>query len=376
MKKVISLLLSLCLILTLTACKSKEEVDTANRNDNIEVSSKKISGNITGTSLFSEGLAFVCTNGNREKAYCIDTKGNIIFEVDAKMTPLLGVEDTQYQFKNGYVIIDGKIYDKKGNITTPEDVGVTNFYDIGFKDGYILADIVSLSYDGSNKKLGVMDMTFKWIVEPSEDIYSAVKESVESLKYTVLDNFYTNDHVYFANNDCFLNLKTGNIVNELTFEAPSSTWYKSDERKMFFDYNDKPMLDVNKHSNIILSSHFVNGKMPVAFKNIEEQKFFFTLIDEKGDILFEPIYSENLGYMNFFEFDGEYIIVNAALGTPEPIQFICYNMEGEIVGEFNTSSLTGPNYDCGINDGIICVSSGSMPDYTCHFYNTDFTPLF
>lgn len=377
MKKILSLLLALTFLVSLAACRNNEvssndNNDTSTNSTDIKHTGKKISGEITGASVFSDGLAFVCVDGNKEKTYCINEDGYIVFELEQKLV----VNNTIYsKFINGLSLIPQGICNTEGKVTTPEEVGATSFYSIAFEGGYILAEKITSDYSSSKKELGVLNKNFEWIVPLSEDLYSSVENSLSGLTSIDSKSFYSNDYIYFENTKNYLDLKNGTIAETANIPFPSNAW-KTFSDNTFRDNNGNTILDLNKHDNIILlsGSRFNNKKAPVKFYNPDTNTNFFTLIDESGNFLFEPVATNNNMSIADFNFDGETtLIINSTMGV-DTIQ--SYNSNGELLGQLNTDTLGNMSYHCDISDGIIVVRGGLNNSKRCYYYNNDFTPLF
>ncbi len=377
MKKILALFITLSLMFSLVACGEKPSTPVNNDNTlststNIKHTSKKISGEITGASVFSDGLAFVCLDGNNGTTYCVNRDGYIVFELDKN----LAINGVIYQkFINGYTLIDGGICDTKGKIVYPEEVGVTKFYNIAFEGGYVVAEKVTSDYSNTKKELGIMDMNFEWVIQPSEELHNAVGNDLLSTEALNTKSFYCDDFIYFAESKNYLNLKSGEISSTASINLPSHKW-QSYSDNTFKDYNKNIIVDLREHKNIVFTgSTYKNGKAPIKFYNQEASANFFTLINEKGEFLFEPIKVENISDIGLFHFDGENVLIADSLLGAQMIQ--CYNSKGELMGELNTKTLEdNSHYSCDIGEGIITVYGGSNISPNCYYFNTDFTPLF
>ena len=368
MKKIISFFLILILILSLSSCNLiSNNPDYNNLKPNIF--KEKISGQITIGTKFSEGLAFVSIEGDNNTTYCIDKNGYVVFKIDnyslPKPNPLFFQGIDSSGFINGYTIINKGVCDTKGNITYPSDVGVTSFLSSAFSDRYIIAEKITSDYQSSTYEMGIMNMKFQWVVEPSEEYYRNGKDGI----------YYSNGFITLTQNKYF-NTKTGKIVNTIPTQQPSV-----------------PSIDITKYENAVEATKFYNNKAAIIFYNDSVRKFYFTLADTSGTFLFEPKEVENFtATTNTFvapwydvdlEFDGEYIIVSKYAirhGMKDHVLKI-YNIKGEFIGEINTSTLRAGEYFCSIDDGVIslygttsAISSNSKS--WCYYYKPDGTLLF
>ena len=371
MKKFLSLILVVVITLTISACGNGGKASNGNASNSqeyvIEHTGKKISGEITGASAFSEGLAFVCVNDDKEKTYCINKEGYIVFELNFRVVDGMGKIDSK--FINGLAKVGEGICDTKGKVTMPADVGVTTFCDIALEGGYIVAEKVTSDFESSKKELGVMNTKLEWIVNPKESIYNATGGIS-----MIPDNtqcFYYNDYFYFEDTQKYLNLTTGEIKEQLD-SFPSKQWVNSD--KNFYDYENKEMLNLesNLTINMPAGSRFVDGKAPVRFINNETNKYYFTMIDENGKFLFDPV--ETIAFQNFV-FDGDKILILDQSINPKTI--VCYSAEGKQLGSIDTESIVkNHSFSCYISEDVILLKAARNFKYTYYYYNCDFTQLF
>lgn len=350
-----------------------------NGNNNSQESSnehtgKKISGKITSASVFSEGLAFVCIDGNKEKAYCVNKQGYIVFEVDAQIPSFNG--EILTKFVNGFAFwcggvdfVNGAICDSKGEITRPEDVGTTAFFGFALNGGYIVATRITADYNSAKKELGVMNTKFEWILQPSEQLYNELGKDLSSALFT--GDFCANDYLYFDGCKKYLNVNTGEVSDAVNVQLPSETWlYYTDNT--FRNTNEEIMLSLNHLDNIegTKLNTYKNGKIPVTFFNPQVGKRFWTLIDENGAFLFDPIEMEGFdgawSVFHWVKFDGEYTVFY----NDSSDKLSSYNSKGELVGELELDISTGY-----VENGVILLITGGLYSKECHYYNADFTPL-
>ncbi len=367
--------LCICIALGLCACGSAQNGSgnqaTPSAGESISHSGKKVEGTITKGSVFSEGLAFVLMNNDREKIYCINKEGYIVFEVSGDFSNTYALESLI--FKGGYVLIMGNAYDTKGNCTTPESVGATKFYHTAFEGGYILAEKTTADYSSTKKELGVMGTDFKWIVEPSEALYQKLEGYLRSLEALNCEYYYYNDYICFGTQ--FLNLKTGTLTEKVDFEMPASTLIGYTDLT-FRDKQENIVIDLSGLTNIswVLGCEYTNGKAPVLFNNTDAGTLYFTFVNEKGEFLFEPKKIESMSKVGKFCFDGEnLLIVDSATGAKH-IQ--SYNSSGEFLGELKPETLGYASYSCDISDGVIYVEGGYNSSHTGYYFTTDLQPLF
>lgn len=375
MKKLFALLVLLVALL-LTGCQTKSsdsgEHNQSGKDKPSTETGEKITGNMTVGSDFSEGYAFVKEG---EKIYCIDKSGSIVFEVD-KDLPNSKIE--ALRFSNGVALIDGGICDTSGKITYPEDVGVTKFYRVAFRGGYIVAEKVTSDYSSTKKELGVMNMNFEWVLSPSEEIYAAVAGDLWLTEALNTQSFYSNGFIYFQGSEKCLDINTGEVLDWHPVNSSQSDWIfhgigTTELGGTYCDSEDNVMLDLRQHENLLTATSFINGKAAVFFYNQSAGTYFFTIIDKSGAFAFDPVEIKNIKSVysvSCLQFDGEYVVVaEHYMGSDIRIQ--SYNMSGELLGELKTSSLPYASYTWELADSVFVLRGGNV-----YYFNPDFTPLF
>lgn len=327
---------------------------------------KKIDGEIYAASIFSEGLAFVELAKDRDKTYCIDKNGNIVFELNIDLS-VNG--DISSSFINGLAYVNEGLCDTSGKVTKPEDVGATSFiYIPTLKAGYILAEVIKADHSTASMKLGVLNTKFEWTVEPSEDLYKeftneygwfCISSALYTSDYTVGDIYYNTDL------NKRLNLKTGEVTNDKlkTEKVDSSLWLRKYGYDHYTGYSlpegcsdssqDELIIDLTEKGFVYNATSFVNGRAAVMYYNASVKKYYVTMIDENGEHLFEPVETA----CNSVETDGEYVLVSdAKLGNADHAQI--YNYQGEKMCELDFSKDSGKAHILQISDGVVLVSSG------------------
>lgn len=373
MRKIVSLILVIIMVLSMSACAGGKVANSINDDSGeskIEHTGKKIKGEITAASVFSEGLAFVCLDGNMGKIYCIDKQSNIVFEFENNIEYAL--DNIPIKFEQGYALINDAICDTEGKFVYPEDVEVTKFYDFALKGGYIIAERVVADYNSSKKELGIMNTKFEWVLQPSEKMYSKLEEGLFSATYGVNESFYSDNYIYFSGCRKYLNIETGEVLESIKTRLSSETWDYNIDRTMI-NASGEVMVNLRNLENIESTGNntYKNGKIPLVFYNQDVAKRFWTLADEKLNFLFDPIemvdYSVE-SYSNWIKFDGEYIVF-----YDEPTKKLrSYNSNGKFLNELTVEKLlTGY-----IEDGVILLVSDGTNSKEYRYYNADLTPLF
>lgn len=355
-----AILVVVLMLCTLSACGSNKKIGSSEKNSQstqVKHTGKKIKGEITDFSGYSDGVALVKLDNNDEKIYCIDKSGNIVFELDIK-TPIDWVK-----FINGLAIIDGGVCDLEGKITYPEDVGAEEFFQYAFSGGYIIATKITADYSSSKKEMGILNTDFEWVIEPSETLFSEFEGDKELFANIAnYESFYCNGVICFANSNKFLNVKTGEVIEKADVELPPNTWYRQDDTLSYYNRNNELKVDFSKYDNLTsIENHYINNKILIRFSNQEVGKYFWTIADEKGEFLFEPLEEPKTIYRNILEFDGENILIY----NDEYLE--CYNCKGEKLGERDAESKI-----ISISDGVISLKVGN----TYSLYTPKFEPLF
>ena len=373
---VILLLLAVTIIFSLAACS---KTATLKENDHSNISNevpentvaapgnndtehfKKLDEEIEFASDYSEGLAFVRTKSNQQ--YFINQAGEIVID-------LKGVSNlSTTNFVNGLAQIDkkGSVCDKSGKITTPESVGATYFYVDALAGGYLIAHIVDANYAGTINKLGVLNSDFQWLIEPTEENFKLLVDENSELPEMgkSSQNYFYKDFLYIFDLQQFLYLKDFTLHTEWEYDNVPETWIcwsGSDSAQYTYianDYSENPILELNQISNFCGSSKFVGDNAVAIFYNPSANQSFFTLIDAKGNFLFEPVKVFDGAIGSYIAFDGNYI---ALCGSDT---YKVFDKNGKLMGEMTRQhSYSVPS----IADGVFCVDN-------C-YYNMDLTPLF
>ncbi len=366
MKKILTFFLVIAILLTtFCGCGFNKQVVETESGEKIAIKStgKKIKGEIYNASAFSNGLAFVELSEEQGKTYCIDKKGNIIFELDIDLS-VAGRIDSK--FINGLAYINEGICDTSGEITKPEDVGATSFiFAPAISAGYIFAEVVKSDYSNTVKKLGILNTKFEWTVEPSEKLYNEFTDEYGNNKITNAYLYYTvGDYFYDIGLNKALNLKTGEVVNGKPKEMPkSSQWVLVHSVSKYTGYcisgeTSDIVLDLTTNGEVYSASPFVNGKAAIVYRNTSANKYYVTMIDETGKHLFEPVETK---YFNV-QTDGKYILVSDdGNGTADYAE--TFNDKGEKLGEIDVSEDTKFTYKFTLNDGVVLVQGGTKKAY-------------
>lgn len=124
-----------------------------------------------------------------------------------------------------------------------------------------------------------------------------------------------------------------------------------------------------KYDNIYSCSAFCKGKSVVIFKNKETMEYYFTIIDESGNIAFEPkCIGEKYSYI---QYDGECVAFVLDIFHPK---MNCYSLDGNELSTFGTGDVGMLHY-MGDNS-IMETTSISNFDYRITYYDLNHNPLF
>lgn len=328
---------------------------------------QKISGTINWTAGYSDGKAIVKVNndGVNYTMYCIDKKGNILFELNKVMS--VG-ED--YRFVNGMFELDGAICDEKGKFTYPNDVGATKFCKCLFESGYIIAEANEYTYSATVNKMGIMNTKFEWVIGPSEDLYD---EMSCIMNYNSKPAIYYDNVILFGDGyKKYIDLNTKKVGNteELSLQIPSSMWVRGmDSGEYVEEITRKTVLEL-PYDNIYTTTDFINGKSAVEFYNDDAHKYYFSLVDESGKLLFEP--NEVEGYVESITFDEKNIVVcsKQAMGSTKG-KILIYDLQGKLLHE---KEIDGYSLS---SEGVICIGEKvEAYSYSYSFYDMNLEPLF
>lgn len=399
MKRLIALLMAFVMIFSLAACggdtdddRDREDEDDDNDGTAFIQGNDSTTGNhqspggvarrkIKYTWDFSGGYTFVEYSDDDIAYHCIDTDGNVVFQLDQDLFSQCPTPD----FYNGYAFLDWvhqedtdgntfyteAILDTDGNLVFPSDVGAEKFCGEALEGGFIIVEVWDRSVTPIDHKLGVMNTNFEWVYAPTVELYNEFG-GISEISST--STYYAN--VLYLGRNRYWDLLTGEITDTVSFSTPSDKW-DPESKGEFEDWLYDTMLDLEEldgFDNLYSTQYFHNGKVLVIF--YDSGVFSVTLVDEKGMILFTPIQlSED--YDNFSQsllgFDGNYLLVHDTTNG-----VMCtYDCAGNIVGTLDTSSLGSySRYSARISEGVIVVYLSNTTIEDCMFFTPKFEPLF
>lgn len=390
MKKYLSLSIVFLMLIILCACdknnaKISKPTETLAQMNTApmapsEEEYEKLTEEIYRSSSFSEGLAVVVAGGKNGRGCAINKKGEIVFDLPFAIENSYVVSNVQ--FINGFAFINNGILDNKGNLTYPKDVGASQFYPVALEAGYIIAEVTEADFESTKKMLGVLNTDWEWVVEPTEERYAALCDKYGGLALSAATNsgdYYHQGFVYVERINKFLNVKTGDVVKyeNVGFEHPAFTWVIYSDGT-YRDYEGNVRLDLSNYKNIKAYAwqKFNNGTALIAFNNQEAKTSYFTVVDEKGNFLFDPVDFEEMDITSI-QTDGNTILVTYSKSASKLI-LKSYDMQGNLISEFNTDTIgVYCSYSATLSDGAIMIDGGyNFNDNYAWYYTTSFEPLF
>jgi len=380
MKRILSIILVLCLMLTTFAgCGKKETPEKGDDSkDNIEdihsdlnkIDTDKVNMSlVTSASAFNNGIAIVRYDYNDKltdwQFLFIDKTGNILFEtrdyycdINAPITP------------NGIVLLHPKeqgveyVADdiKANKIYTASDLGGTSIvydgFEEAFRDGYLFVEKVETTYDGSTKTLAIYNDKLEEICPFSEEIH----------KFTIGDGFQFTEYNngYIINNpvdhNIYLDVANGVIGEDVT-RIPLSP-----------DLNAWEKLE-GKFETLAYRTEFSNNCAGVVFES--EGVYYYSITDIDGNLAFDPIKTEySAGTLNGEK--REYVLGYLDKQNNN-FHIELFNMDGQTGTLDIPVNYTGTVYDwysCLYGDKTVVVEVHGKDTVNICYYNMDGTKLF
>ncbi|MBR6619596.1 MAG: hypothetical protein IKK85_04575 [Clostridia bacterium] len=373
-------------VLSLFGCSNKEsdsslkDDKTFNTENSIFQKYDKDNSKIIENGNFSEGLCLVAYEDEPQYTYCIDLKGRIQFRIDYDFIEM------HTEFHNGILFLYdiNAFCDTKGNLIYPEDVGASNFYRFTYENGYIIADII----DNGIIKVGVLNTDFKWVVEPSENLYYSLCNYRGEYQLPIVssDNYCFEHYYYIHSIKTFVNLKTGETSKypDIDFRLPTKGYliddakYKTPNHDTIIDLSDFED-DYNLSAEL---NSFVGNYAPVVFTTVRynddptPHATYFTLIDSKGNFSFDIVKAFDGYYNGRILFDGKYILINKITDNSEHAKI--YDVHGNFISEKIVEINPEQSHAFTLNNGVITeIIKYEANGYLYRsFYNPDFTLMF
>lgn len=366
-------------IIVVSACGCGKNQENTNENS-MEMPSGKadISESteqfFTELNTFNENLAFVKTDN---EFFCIDKKGKTVFTLKKAYTPLT-------DFNNGVALLEDEsnesfICDKKGNLTPITSCGATSLLKTDYLSQMLKDDIIPVikettGFSGSSAELGILNSKGEMTVPFSSDLFDKYSNG-----YTTNGAWYYNGYMIFARDNSF-NLRTGEIkenLSDLPLKNRSDFWTLDSDGIVYDDrysrYSQNAILNLSQYAGSLYSSRFRNGVCGIIF-NVRSAvnnniSLYFTVIDESGNFLFEPV---NLNCSSAkFQQDGDTFLISGKANTTSV--FVAFDKNGK-TGEYSTNI----NDLCSLylSDGVIEFNNFSTSSELHTYYDMSFKELF
>ena len=374
MRRIIAGLLALCFICCLCSCDASDNRsdDSSKDRDNLVPDynggvvgndseyAESIKGNeVEYATPYSEGLMFVKLTNDDTNIYCVDKNGNVAFKLDDS---IVNVHSSQFMGEHAFVSVKEEkgsdyrtaVCDKKGKLTYPSDVGATKFYgpEEILKAGYVLAVREEDSYNSTKRELGVLNTKWEWEVPLSEELYNKLEDALVDV---YKENFVVGNVFYSVALSKSLNLKTGEVrTADMKKVTPSSEWGVPRNCEAYYRVKSNMVVPEDgkyvdlRGKNIAVASRFVNGKAGVLYHNKDANKYYVSVIDEKGVNQFEPTEIKYSSLLFQIVTDGEY------LASIEAGVVVVRDLSGTKKGEFSLDDFR--NAEIGISNGVVIVS--------------------
>ena len=346
-------------------------------------SSKIDMSKISEANDFSEGLAFVKLSDIKDKTFCINKDGEIIFTLEGNYN--CGT------FHNGiafvydvmqYGKVDVLICDETGKLTSASDLGATAFvtipylygaqsYDCHFGD-YILVEKTTSTFAGSTDELGILNCDLEYVVEPSEGLFKLYRNYYKNQLTAYCDGYLILDHRY-------LNLRNGEegddieqMYQNIQLQNQSDLWtYKNSK---YIDIRDNvTKIDLTQYEETLYRvGSFENGTAPLLFRSVGASgyQYYFTILGEDGQFAFDPqpISSE----YSIIRENNTYLLWNKT-NTREGFNLsILLFDENGILEQYETE-FSGSYCFVSLSDQIVRIDPYNGQNF---YYTQDFEPLF
>lgn len=415
MKKLLALTLATLMFFSITACNTtKNNIGSNSDNTQNTVNNSEGDGSnapsdnnpsnndnaikigriLTG---YHEGLMFIDSANNIEihTISCIDKTGKNVFSIEASSI-ISG-------FHNGLALVmqeKAVLCDKTGKIITAQELGGTSFdvYNSKiFEDGYILVNKTTTSFQGSVNEMAVFNSDLEKIVDFSSDLYTWCNDDYRYAGTTYYNGYLFDRGITSSVLDLRTGIRSENLAEwveniELKNESDFLITGEEFEKYYIYDYREvlssdeydpkrTPIIDFSETGGRIRSKNqigtgFVDGYAALVFEVEDsevDERNYFTIIDESGAFLFEPI--ETQGVIGQIAYDNGFFVLNTSNGYIE-----VYNQSGKVATK-SYEKPTGSYWyiDFDISDDVIYIVFDSWTDDTKDWmgiYTTNLQPLF
>lgn len=339
---------------------------------------------ISDTNDFSEGLAFVKLDGSREKTYCINKKGEIVFALDGNYNCGTFHNGIAFIYNSmQYGVTDVYICDTEGNLTSPADLGATSFMTAPFSTSaqsydcfcgdYILVSKTTSTFAGSTYELGILNCDLEYIVEPSVELSELYTNHYKTRSTKYYDGYLYQD-------DRYLNLRTGEegfdlqtMYSSILIQNPSDMWNHQDH--VYKDERDNSIqIDLTQYDETLYrAGAFENGTAPLIFRSegASGYQYFFTILGEDGQLLFDP-YTLSAEYSIVREGNTYLLWIKHNTREGYKLSMLLFDesgMQKQYEAEF-------PGSQCFISMADDVIRINTYTDGGYFYYTKDFEPLF
>lgn len=360
-------------------------------NDLITPATDTEMSRISYASDFCNGFAFVQLDKSPSTTYCINKYGQIKFTLPGDYAPVIGFHNGIAAIKKRSAPHKNMVYlcDMSGHLTSAKDLGATEFLTDrpdAFADGYIFAITSTKTEADTIYALGILNTELKYVVEPSESLYSLYMSSYDNSKYYDGYLFQADE---WNKTDHYIDLRTGkeetgsqNLFTKINPDHPSDFWsmYRDQEDVYFCDFRYPQNTDTAVIGPIECAGVFAgrleyhNGVCALNYVvgNPGNSEGYFTLLSEDGRHLFVPVKTD-LAYSKVISDQGLHLVFSARNSVYKEkyamLQlFDCNGLVGELKYPISRLSPT-----ISFADGVIQVFDEN-DRYT--FYGADLEPLF
>lgn len=338
---------------------------------------------------YSNGLLLVCDNENYEYFF-INKEGERVFGIPQSDEKALLISSGVDGFLGKYCPIEeydrystssastSLLLNESGEVIRPEDVGVSAFVldtDVAkamLADGYILAKRVEETYAQTLTELLVLDNEMNDLTS-----LAGILEE-DDLKHSYPRYRYLPGFLY--NDDRAIDLQTGKVYTDLTemyskisFEHESDWWERWDEG--YYDIRDterSPVLSLDIFPETRYEwFEFSDGLAGIMFRANGSDggwNYYFSIINEKGELLFEPV--KISGEASVDSCNGVYAVATL-------YNLYVFNQTGKIAEIQHQENFSIINMSVVFSEDIIVLDIGGVGSYgSIHIYSPDLTPLF
>ena len=361
MKKFVALLLALSVCVSLAGCHKDTGMDDADRAGNaygehggdVDPNRTKLEGVIKYATVFFYDRAAAQVG---DTWYCIDKNGGIVFQYPSEVTSVTRL------FKNGYSLVNAGYCDDTGRYTTFQDMGIADVdaTTCRYQGDYLIARVDESTYNSKVLKLGILNSDFEWQVEPSVELYEALKRNYG----TTYPLRTSQKYVYNEEKDHYVDLTTGKVLKDLPEE--DQYMIRTVENGVAYDARGNELCTYPEGASV--TSRDDGTALLVYYSG---DKRFFSIADKNGAMLFEPI--EALNYPGSrsavpniaASLYDEYVVVSEYDGAEAKI----YDFSGKLLATLTNDTTSGERnrFTYSVSGGMVRVQESKHNTY--HYYD-------